>query len=378
LTVTDLGNTTAAALNIAGTATGTTIDGAEEKTITVTNTDTLSSLQTKINQAGFAVKASIINDGSPSSPYRLSLTANNSGEAGRVVIDGGTTNLNFTNLVDAQDAAVFFGGTGSSQPLLITSSSNTLTNVINGVTVNLVGAGSSPVTLNVSPDSSNVTSQLAEFTNDFNTLVTTINAESNYNTTSNQGGILLGDATTQQIQQTLYNLIGTVLPSGKFTDLADVGITIQANASVTGATLQFNTNTFEAAFASDPSAVQGLFAQGTNGFGTVISNAIKTLTDPVSGVVTLQDNSLSTSITQYQAQITELNAVLADKREQLQTEFNYMEQTLATLQSQQSVLSAFNSASASASAAINSATSSIGNTSSDSSSSSSDSSSSGS
>ena len=69
LTVTDLnGGTAAADLNIAGTATGTTIDGAEQKTITVTATDTLASLQTKINQLGFGVTANIVNDGSSGSP----------------------------------------------------------------------------------------------------------------------------------------------------------------------------------------------------------------------------------------------------------------------------------------------------------------------
>ncbi len=94
MTVSDLaGGTTAANLNIAGAATGTTLDGALQKTITVTSTDTLSSVQGKINQLGFGVTANIINDGSSTSPNRLSLTAVNSGQAGRVLIDSGTTNL---------------------------------------------------------------------------------------------------------------------------------------------------------------------------------------------------------------------------------------------------------------------------------------------
>ncbi len=111
LTVSDLsGGTTAADLNIAGTATGTTLDGALQKTITITSTDTLTSVQNKINQLGFGVIASIVNDGSSTDPYRLSLTAVNSGSAGQVVIDSGTTNLGVRNLVNAQNAAVFYGG----------------------------------------------------------------------------------------------------------------------------------------------------------------------------------------------------------------------------------------------------------------------------
>jgi flagellar hook-associated protein 2 len=347
LKVTDLGGVTAQDLNIAGTASGTGasdyIDGGLQKTITVTDTDTLATLQQKINQAGFAVTANIINDGSQNDPYRLSLTATNSGEAGRVLISTGTTNLQMYNLVNAQDAAVFYGGTGNSQPLLITSNSNQLSNIISGVQVNLLSASSSPVTLSVTPDSSGVATQLANFTNDFNTVVTTISQEASFNTTTNEGGILLGDSVSQQIQQNLYNLINQVLPAGTINNLADVGISITQNASLTGATLTFNTNTFESAFASNPSSVQNFFSQGTNGFGTVIANAMDQLTDPVNGVITLQDNSLNTTIQDDNTQITNLNAILAEKKEQLQTEFNYMEQTLAQLQSQQQLISAYSS-----------------------------------
>ncbi len=119
LTIADTdGTTTAADLNIAGKATGNSIDGAYEKTINVSANDTLASVQTAINNLNFGVTAQIINDGSPTAPYRLSLTANNSGLAGQVVFDAGNTNLGAQTLVTAQNAAVFLGGDGSAQPLL--------------------------------------------------------------------------------------------------------------------------------------------------------------------------------------------------------------------------------------------------------------------
>ena len=66
---------------------------------------------------------------------------------GRVVIDGGATNLKTHNVVNARDASVFYGSSDGAQSLLITSSSNQLTGVIPGVTVQLQGTGA--VTLNV-------------------------------------------------------------------------------------------------------------------------------------------------------------------------------------------------------------------------------------
>ncbi|HSV13992.1 MAG TPA: flagellar cap protein FliD N-terminal domain-containing protein, partial [Tepidisphaeraceae bacterium] len=83
LTIADLGGTAAADLNIKGAATGTTIDGSYEKTITISANDTLATVQTAINNLNFGVTASVINDGSGTAPYRLSLTAKNSGRSGR-------------------------------------------------------------------------------------------------------------------------------------------------------------------------------------------------------------------------------------------------------------------------------------------------------
>jgi flagellar hook-associated protein 2 len=346
MTVTDLaGGTTAANLNINSTATGTTLDGALQKTIAVSSTDTLQTLQGKINLLGFGITASIINDGSTTSPYRLSLTAVNSGQSGRVLIDSGTTNLNVRNLVNAQDAAVFYGGTGGTQPLLITSNKNQLTNVIKGVTVSLLSASSTPVTLSIAPDPSNVAGQLQNFVSDFNSLVSTITTDTQYDTTNNVGGILLGDATTQQAQESIYNMVNSVVQgAGRYKDLADIGITVSANGETTsGTTLTFDQNTFETAFATDPTAVQNLFSDATIGLGNVISKSMNALTDPVNGSLTLQTNTINTQITQFQNQINELNSILAEKKSQLEEEFNSMESTLASLQSQGTLLSALSS-----------------------------------
>jgi flagellar hook-associated protein 2 len=343
LQVTDLGGTTAQDLNIAGTATGTTIDGGLQKTITVTGTDTLSSLQTKINQAGFGVTANIINDGSPTDPYRLSLTAVNSGQAGSVVIDGGTTNLNVQNLVEGQDAAVFFGGGNGDQPLLVTSNTNQLTNVIKGTTVTLTGASTTPVTLSVTQDPSNIVTQLTNFVSDFNGLVGQISTDSSFDTTTNQGGILLGDATTQQIQSTLYNMVDSVVNgTGVYNSLADIGISINVDTNnlTNGAQLTFDQATFEQAFATNPTAVQNLFTQATTGLGSVINSAMDSLTDPENGIITLENNTLSTQVQEYQDSINNLNDILAQKRQQLENQFANMESTLASLESQGAILSA--------------------------------------
>src|SRR5690606_27450968 len=124
------------------------IDGSFEMSIEIDATDTLDDVRQKINDTGFGAFASVINDGSGAAPYHLSLNARNGGYAGRIVFDAGTTALATQTLVEAQDAAVFLGGSDIEQPLLITSSRNQITGVIPGVTLDLHGVSDSPVTLN--------------------------------------------------------------------------------------------------------------------------------------------------------------------------------------------------------------------------------------
>jgi len=65
--------------------------------VNVTTSTTLVQLRDAINNANGSVNASIINDGSGSNPYRLVLTANDSGSANTVSITENPTTLDFTN-----------------------------------------------------------------------------------------------------------------------------------------------------------------------------------------------------------------------------------------------------------------------------------------
>lgn len=327
--------TTANDLHLTGTATGTTIDGTLQTTIQVKAGDTLATVQQAIQAANFGIAANIINDGSASAPYRLSLTATHSGSAGQVVIDTGTTGLQMRTLVQAQDAAVYVGGGSSgSQPLLVTSNTNQLTNVIPGVTVSLLSASTQPVSLTITPDGSGVEKQLQTFTDTFNSLVDAINTYTAYDTSTNTAGLLLGDPTTQEIQTQMYQVFSAVVSTaGQFRTLGDVGLTL-----TDGAKIQFDPTTFENAFASNPDAVRTLFSQASTGLGSVIDHSMTALVDPVSGAITEESQTLTNQTTDFQSQITQLDSILADKKAMLQQQFANMETTLATLQSQQAAL----------------------------------------
>ena len=90
LSVTEGSSTTAQDLHLLGTASTAgspqTINGSTTQTITLQSTDTLTDLQKNINDLGAGLSAAIITAGS-SNPYRLSLTATQSGQAGNMIVD---------------------------------------------------------------------------------------------------------------------------------------------------------------------------------------------------------------------------------------------------------------------------------------------------
>ena len=334
LKVENTSGTPASDLNIVGTATNQTLDGAFEKTIAVDANDTLSSVQTKINGLGFGVTASILNDGSGATPYRLSLNARNTGRDGRFIFDAGATGLAAHNLIEAQNAAVFIGGQHAAQPLLVTSSSNQITNVIKGVTIDLNNASPNPVTLSISKDPTAISTQLKSFTDGFNAVITQINTLTTFDTKTNKPGLLLGESTVQSIQSNLYDLYnGVVKNAGRYKILGDVGVGITDKAQLT-----FDIAKFSSSFGTDPTAVQNLFTQTTSGLGTLISNAIGKLTDPVSGSIPIENKAIDSQNQSFQDRITQLNDQLAAKKTRLTKQFANMETILAGLQSQQAAL----------------------------------------
>jgi flagellar hook-associated protein 2 len=344
MVVKEVSGRTASDLNIAGTATANAINGSFEKTITLDATDTLDTVTTKINALAFAISASAINDGSGQDANHLSITSRFSGLAGRFVFDAGDTNLAATNLVEAQDAVVFFGGSGAAKPMVITSSTNQLTDVIRGLTINLQGASGAPVTLTVADSNSGVVDQIKSFVDTFNGLVDQIASVTKFDNDASKRGVLQGDVTVQQIQSRLYGMVQrSVAGSGNVRRLSDVGLTL-----TDGAKLEFDEAKFQSAYADDPENVKRFFTLYQTSGGTIVKGAasqmydeISRLVDPVNGMLTLKNSSIDSRITEYQKSIDNLDILLTAKRTRLELQFSNMETILSQLQNQQKALDSF-------------------------------------
>lgn len=351
LSVTEVGSgTTAAALRIKGEGSATTpgqVTGSFGGKVEIGPTDTLEEVMNKINAAGLDVRASIINDGSGSRPYRLLLTSNISGTAGRISFTGSGTGLSFETLTEAEDARVVMGDINSTSSIVVSSSSNQVTGLIPGVTLNLTAPSDQAIQVSVGQNVDSIVNDLNSFITAYNGTLDRIDELTKYDAESQTKGVLLGDSSVVQIQDRLYREISQTLSSDyKYRRLTDVGITYGS-----GGRLELNEEKFRAAVSADPEAVKQLFtkvtttkaADGTEkaefvGIAAKLKQEIKDLTSSTSGLLGLQTSRIDDRIELYNERIKGMQILLDKKEARYYAQFQAMETALSKLQSQQSAL----------------------------------------
>lgn len=215
-------------------------DGAQASgTVTLDAGDqSLQGIRDAINKAGIGVTATIVSDGGDN-PYHLVLTSNKTGEKSSMKISvdgdpaiaallghdpGGVQGLTQTSA--AQDTLLNMNG------IDIRSSSTTVTEAVQGVSLDIKGTGSS--TLDVTRDTAAVSTAVNNFVKAYNELNKTISSLAGYNAETRTAGVLQGDASVRSIQSQLRRQLGTAVEGlgGKLTTLSQVGITFQKDGGL--------------------------------------------------------------------------------------------------------------------------------------------------
>ncbi|MHC4080838.1 MAG: flagellar filament capping protein FliD, partial [Planctomycetota bacterium] len=252
-----ISGTTASDLNLVGQATaeGDPIDGSYETTVAINASDTIDEIIEAINEAGIPVTASTLNTGSGATPIKMILTSGIAGTLGDLVVDDGGFGLGLTTLSEAKDSKVFFGSEDPALATLIKRSSNTLDNVVPGVSIDLHSASDTPVTLTVSRDTQTIEEKIAEFAAAFNDAVGRIDQYDFYDIETEQKGVLLGSPTTAQVRNALFRTVQQKATGveTQYQYLSQVGLTVGS-----GGALNFDRAKFQEAYDADPEAVENL------------------------------------------------------------------------------------------------------------------------
>jgi flagellar hook-associated protein 2 len=205
-----------------GTATQLTLDSSDK---------TLGTLADTINQAAIGVTASVVTNSDGSSS--LSLVSGTPGSAGTLAVTSNlvdaSPSLAYTSTVSGSDASLSIGGVN------LTSSSNTVSNLIQGLTFQLLSTSPKqsdgslePIQVVIGNDNSGVETALNSFTKDYNALMQAINAQEG-NDSSGKAEPLFGSPTLSLLQQQLLSGLNAANPNG-FLD----SVTANTNTTLAG------------------------------------------------------------------------------------------------------------------------------------------------
>jgi len=229
----------------------------------ITGTTTVGDLLTQIqNQFGNNVTASVNSKGQIQVLDNATGTSKLSVSLSASLTDANAGTLSFGSLatLGTVHKYVLQQGTDASftvDGIATTSTTNTVTTAIQGVTLNLLGADSNTtLTVNVNHDVSGIENEINTMVSAYNDVMSYVNTQMSYNTdTSTTGGVLFGDNTLTSIKSQLQSTILQKVGTGTFQYLSQIGLSQGSNAQIS-----LNTTAFESALSKDFKGVVNLFS----------------------------------------------------------------------------------------------------------------------
>ena len=324
-----------------------TVGGNSPVTITP-NSYTLQGIRDALNATNTGVNATIVNDGSANG-YRLVITAKDSGASNQISITASDPSLSqFNN--DPANQAVFDPANPNAQAgmsqlqaaadakltidgIAVTKASNTITDAIQGVTLNLVKINTgNTVNVAVARDSDTIKASVANFVKAFNDLNKTVRAMTAYDPTTKVGGALQGDSGALSVlSQVRGVLIKAVTGTTTLTSLTDIGVSFQRDG-----TLAVDNTKLQKAVDNNFDDISKLFSSST-GYATQLTALTTTMLGD-DGLLTTRTNGLNASIKNIISRQDSMQARLDQIEANYRAQFTRLDVTIASMQNTSSFL----------------------------------------
>ena len=218
-----------------------------------------------------AVRATLVQQ--DNTHWVLSLQGLSTGASNQVNVtgpSGGATSI--ANVQSAQDAAFTLNG------IQFTRSSNTVTDAVSGLTLQLVSASTSPTVIDIAEDNTGVAQKIQAFVASYNDLLAEYKTDTQSSLDASQRGALNSDLTLSTIMRqinaglmsSIKSATGASLTSGG--NLSQLGVEFNSDG-----TLRFNQTLFDAS-----PQLPAVLAQGISlGY----TSATQTLSSTLSGIL---------------------------------------------------------------------------------------------
>ncbi|MCL1050708.1 flagellar filament capping protein FliD [Shewanella abyssi] len=306
------------------------VDGADFS-IDVVAGDSLETVMQKINDAedNVGVTATIINgDNGP----QLVMTSDKTGTDKLITVtaadtDGGTglvDTFTMTELSAAKDAVLYVDG------LKVTSSSNTVEDVITGVSITISDADLSKSTqLTVSADTASVEKSVEAFVESYNALMETVSNLSGYDADTKKAGVLQGDSMIRSIQSQLRGVLSSSFDSEDgATMLANIGVKTTQQG-----TLEIDDEILKTALENDMTQIKDMFSAEDTGLAARLDGLVETYVQ-TGGTIDSRDETLDNQILRITESREQLARKMGSYEARLLKQFNAMDLIVANLSAQ--------------------------------------------
>jgi flagellar hook-associated protein 2 len=303
--------------------------------IAVGATSTLSNIATSINAADTGIYASVINDGTNSF---LSLTGKQTGAdnvinltvtedytgLSRLVYDAGFTE-SMVQLQGAANADITVDGVTN-----ISRASNTISDVIGGVSLKLKDLGTA--TVEVERNDELFSTRLNAFLDAYNGLMDSMNTLQSYDKQTKATGTLFGDSTTRRIQSEVRNLFSNSVSGlpATLSHLTDLGVSTN-----TAGKLELDSSVFSTQLKDNFDNVVKFFTKtdtGAEGFAVRMATSVEKILDIQGGTLAARTKGIQGSIDGLDEQILKLNSRMTISETRLRTQFASLEVLLGQYQ----------------------------------------------
>jgi len=313
-------------------------------TITLSAADSsLETVRDRINNAGAGVVAGIVQDANGArltlrsretgaeSAFRITTTeTTDDGNAATglsaLAYDAGVADSPMRRTVTAANAEAEVNG------IPVSAATNTLDNVVEGLTLNLAKTTTVPVQVEVAADAAAIKTAITDFVSAFNTVGSYIRTQTAYNEESKIGGPLQGDQGVLALQSQLRGVLNEASSaSGVFGRLSDIGLALK-----TDGTLETKATKLDSALGNLPELRKLLVADGNSSADSGFVRRFKRLSDATLGVQGLFDARTSS----LRQRVSSLDKAQSAEEQRLQAVESRLKRQYTALDTTMSGLSA--------------------------------------
>jgi len=296
--------------------------------------NSLSGLVQAINDSGADVTASILDTGAATDPLRIVIQGNTTGVDRDISItEALTSNPGFATSQAAADAAVTIDPDGSA--ISVSSSSNTFSNILTGLSLEVESVSAVKQTITVEPDLDAIVEAISGIVSAFNAVTSVIQEQFEVDPATNRGGILIANSTLSSLSQRLGSVIASQIGSGTITSAGQIGLSIDTDSQ-----LSLDEDELRDQLAANFSSVRSFFT-GSGGFADGLRTVADSFVDSVDGALTARINGTSASIQDITDQITAAEDRLGTVEENLVRQFSALERIVSEIQIQGNFLAQF-------------------------------------